>query len=238
MPVAKTYAKYPIEGNIFKESGRNYVNVKTAKGLKKVRWYSDAEYKRMYPNEIVERDIMDFDARSAFGFDEEGYITLYKGHNVEEWAENDRRNIRYNLTFLYYTPGGMTLPKLDEGIEPIQLDWKDVAAKGNRMKPHEEVRKYVDKLLLLEDACKSNYQGSEDQWLQKTVTIREKKKDETRFGTAYTYFMADAEDNTYVWKTGTKNYTNNQTISLKMKVKEHKEINGEKCTVVWYCKEV
>ena len=222
MPVAKTYAQYETEGEVFKENGRTYVNIKTAKGLKKVRWYSDTEYKRMYPDEIQERDIMDFDARTAFGFGDESFITLYKGRNVKEWAENDRTNIRYNCTLLYFTPGRLTLPKLDEGIEPIQLKWEEVAAKGNRMKPHEEVRKYVDKLLLLEDACKSNYQGSEDQWLQKTVTIREKKKDETRFGTAYTYFMVDAEDNTYVWKTGTKNYTNNQTLFLKMKVKAHK----------------
>ena len=54
MPVAKTYAKCEIEGEVFIENKRAYVNVKTAKGLKKVRWYSDAEYKRMYPDVIID----------------------------------------------------------------------------------------------------------------------------------------------------------------------------------------
>ena len=49
--------------------------------------------------------------------------------------------------------------------------------------------------------------------------------------------MVDAEGNTYIWETGTKNYTSGTTIKLKMKVKTHKEVKGEKCTVVWYCKE-
>lgn len=238
MPVAKTYKDFPFEGEAFKENGRMYINVKTSKGIKKVRWYTDAEYRRMYPNETIVTDIMDFDARTAFGFGPKGYITIYKGHNVEEWAENDRRNIYYNLTFLYYTPSELARPNLIEGIEPIQLKWEEVAAEGNKMKSHEEVRKYVDRLLAFENDSKSNFQGNKDDWVQKTVTVREKKSKESRFGTKHTYALVDAEGNTYIWETGAKDYDCAQTISLKMKVKEHKEINGEKCTIVWYCKEI
>jgi hypothetical protein len=50
--------------------------------------------------------------------------------------------------------------------------------------------------------------------------------------------LEDAENNTYIWETGAKDYPIAQTVSLKMKVKEHKEVNNEKITVVWYCKEV
>ena len=49
MAVAKTYAHMKVEGEPFKENGRMYVNVIAPKGIKKVRWYSDAEYRRMYP---------------------------------------------------------------------------------------------------------------------------------------------------------------------------------------------
>ena len=48
MPVAKTYESLEMQGEPFKENGRMYVNVMTSKGLKKVRWYSDNEYQRMY----------------------------------------------------------------------------------------------------------------------------------------------------------------------------------------------
>ena len=50
--------------------------------------------------------------------------------------------------------------------------------------------------------------------------------------------MCDAEGNTYIWETGTKNFEANLVVKLKMKVKAHKEINGEQCTIVWYCKEI
>lgn len=236
MAVAKTYANMEISGDPFKESGRMYVNVVTPKGLKKVRWYSDAEYRRMYPDAVVEKDIMDFNARHAFGFGEEGYITLYKGRNVEEWAENDRTNIWYNLDFNYYTPGRLGRPALTNGVEAIQLKWEEVAAEGNKMKPHEEVQKIV--AALLNEKSVSVFQGEVGTWIQKTITIRDKKTKESQYGTKHTYTLADAEDNTYIWETGAKDYPIDKTVSLKMKVKEHKEINNEKVTVVWYCKEM
>ena len=50
MPVAKSYQSLEIVGDIFISSGRQYVNVKMKSGaLKTVRWYSDAEYRKMYP---------------------------------------------------------------------------------------------------------------------------------------------------------------------------------------------
>lgn len=238
MPVAKTYEKMALQGEPFQENGRMYVNVLTPKGIKKVRWYTINEYKRMYPDAVVEDDIMNFNAKHAFGFDDTGYITLYKGKNVEEWADEDRTNIYYNLTFGFYTPGRLTLPKMCDGIEPVQLKWEDVMDHDDRMRPHEEVKSYVDKLLILDDTGKSQYQGIENEWLQKEIKVTAKKSQDGRFGTKHTYTLEDAQNNLYVWETGAKNYSLNQTISLKMKVKEHKEINGNQVTVVWYCKEV
>jgi hypothetical protein len=236
MAVAKTYEHMEIQGEPFQENGRMYVNVLAPKGLKKVRWYTEAEYKRMYPEAVVEHDIMDFNARHVFGFGEKGYILIYKGKNVEEWAENDRTNIWFNLTFGYYTPSKFEPPKVLNGVEAIQLKWEDVMAHDNVMKPHEEVKKIV--AALLQDDSGSMYQGEVNEWLQKAVTVRAKKSADSRYGTKHTYTLEDAEGNTYIWETGSKDYANNQTISLKMKVKEHKEIGNEKVTVVWYCKEV
>ena len=233
MPVAKTYAHMEIQGEPFSENKRMYVNVLAPKGIKKVRWYSDAEYARMYPNEV--KDEPEFNAYRAFGFNDSNYITLYKGRNVEEWAENDRHNIWNNLIFGYYTPGRLELPNLSNDIEAIQLKWEQVAAKGNTMKPAEEVQAIVQSLIGM--VSNSEYQGKKDEWIQKEVVVREKKSRDSRYGEKHTYVLVDAENNTYVWETNTKDYAINVAVSLKMKVKEHKEINGEKCTVVWYCKE-
>lgn len=142
MPVAKSYANMEIQGEPFCENKRMYVNVLAPKGIKKVRWYSDAEYRKMYPDAPI-ADIMDFNGREAFGFGQEGFITLYKGHPTEEWFEDEHRNLRYNLIFGYYTPGRLELPSLIGDIVPVRLNWEDVATEGNKMKPHEEVIKIV-----------------------------------------------------------------------------------------------
>ena len=236
MPVAKTYATFAIDGEQFQENGKVYVNVITPKGLKKVRWYTDAEYKRMYHEAIIEKDLMDFDARHAFGFGAEGYITLYKGDNVEDWANEDRTNIRYNCTFGFYTPGRLKLPNIINGIEPIQLNWNMVAINDTRMKSHEEVHKLV--MELLNEKNKSKYQGIINDWLQKEVRVKSKKSQDGRYGLKHVYTLEDSEGNIYVWETGAKDYNKDKLVSLKMKVKEHKEIDNNKVTVVWYCKEV
>ena len=237
MAVAKTYAKMELSGEPFKENGRMYVYVIAPKGQKKVRWYSDAEYRKMYPEAAIEHNIMDFNAKHAFGFEETGYITLYRGANVEEWANEDRTNIYYNCTFGFYTPGRLDSPHLIEGIEPIKLMWEEVMDHDDRMKPHEEVTKYVRSLLVLDSNSTSQYQGAENEWLQKEVVVRNKKSRDSHYGTKHTYTLADAEGNMYVWETGANDYDCTQAVSLKMKVKEHKEIDGIPTTIVWYCKE-
>lgn len=43
MPTARTYDRYSLDGEPFKENGRMYVYVMMPNGNKKVRWYTEAE---------------------------------------------------------------------------------------------------------------------------------------------------------------------------------------------------
>lgn len=242
MPVAKTYEKMKIDGEIFRERGHNYVNVVTPKGIKKVRWYSDAEYRRMYPgegNKNGKSGTMDFNARHVFGFGDSGYINIYKGNEsiLQEFRELHQESFRYNVTFGIYTPSRLAVPSnLPAGTCAVILKWEEVMDHDDRMKPHAEVQKIV--AAKLGTLSNSKYQGEKDEWLQKTVKVTEKKSKESKFGTKHTYTLKDSEGNLYVWETGAKDYESDKTVSLKMKVKEHKEIDGNEVTIVWYCKEV
>ena len=244
MPTARSYDKYSLDGEPFKENGRMYIYVMTPNGNKKVRWYTEAEraaQDRKAGIESQKNDIMNFNARHAFGFGEKGYITIYKGDPqlIERWAENDRTNIWYNLTFKYYTPSKFPTPEVLNGIEPIQLKWEQVMDHDDRMRPHEEITKLVDNIIGVHaQPSTSVYQGQENEWLEKELTIRENTTVENHFGEKHIHYMCDSEGNTYVWETGTKNFEVGMDVTLKMKVKAHKEINGEQCTVVWYCKEI
>lgn len=238
MPTAKTYEHMIIEGEPFKESGRMYVNVKAPKGLKKVRWYSDAEYARMYPEAKVESD---FNARYAFGFREQGYITIFQGNedDIRDWAQSSwPPKAWYNTLFHFYTPGFMVLENLPSTITPIRINWNEVKINDCQMKSDEEVEKYVMAKLGSMASNTSQFQGEKDEWLCAKVIVRENKAREDHFGEKHTHTLVDAKGNTYIWETGTKDYPCDTELTLKMKVKAHKEINGEKCTIVWYCKEV
>ena len=241
MPVAKTYQHMEIQGEPFEENKRMYVNVLAPKGIKKVRWYSDIEYQRMYPNEVNEdgkHNIMDFNARHVFGFGSGGYITIYRGDEelLQQFRETHQESFRYNLTFGIYTPSHIHVCDLPAGITPVMLKWEEVMDHDDRMKPHEIVQKIVAEKR--DTLSKSRYQGEINEWLQKAVKIAKKASQENHFGTKHTYTLEDAEGNLYIWETGAKDYESGKTVSLKMKVKEHKKIDGNEITVVWYCKEI
>ena len=233
--VAKSYQQYEIEGEPFEESKRWYVNVHTTKGLKKVRWYSDAEYKKMYPDAPVEDIMMTFNARHAFGFREAGYITLYQGNEdvIRDWARAEwPPKAWYNETFHFYTPSFIDAGQPPEGITTIHLTWDEVKQDDIHMKSHEEVRKYLNYNDSMETV--KSYSWAPGDWLEEKVTIKDKTTKEGYLGESHTFIMSDSKDNIYIWTTSSKNYEIGMVVKLKMKVKELKDGH----TVVWYCKEV
>lgn len=240
MPIAKSYENMAIQGEPFEENKKMYVNVVAPKGIKKVRWYSEAEYARMYPN--AEKTVTTtFNARYAFGFRDEGFITLYKGNedDIRAWAQAEwPPKAWYNTLFHFYTPGFMPIVNLPKNIIPVKLMWDEVKLNDTQMKNDTEVENYVVARTTDLVNYTSQFQGEENEWLEKDLIIRENKTTEDHFGEKHTHIMCDAKGNTYIWETGAKNFAVGMAIKLKMKVKAHKKINGENCTIVWYCKEV
>ena len=247
MAVARTYEKFPLDGEPFTESGRLYVNIVTPAGKKKVRWYSDAERARMDKAAGVahaEKDIMDFNARHAFGFDEDGYIYIYEGNpqEIEEWADAHHECVRRNLTFGIYTPSRLTIKDLPASITPVKLAWDIVKRDDTRMKPHDEVIRIIQSMTGMNapkvaTSSVSAFQGVPGGWIINDVTVRENTKKTTAYGDSHCHVLVDDDENVYVWNTSTRDFKVGTTIRLKMKVKEHKVIKGENVTVVWYCKE-
>ena len=243
MPTAKTYAKCEMQGEPFKENGRTYIYVNTTSGAKKVRWYTEAEYAKMYPDEVSQETniMMTFNARQAFGFGEKGYIIIYSGdeETIKNWAQDVYPpRAWHNLTFGYYTPSTIKNEIPPESISSFKLSWDEVKVDDIHMKSHDEVIKYVNSHLHPMVNNTSRFQGRKDEWLQKELQVKNKTTKQNHFGEKHSFTFVDSEDNYYIWETGTKDYMVDEKVHLKMKVKEHKEVNGINCTIVWYCKEV
>ena len=215
-----------------------------------VRWYTDkqrealdrAAEKRAAAKEakIQERHFK-FAARNAFGFGEAGFITLFKGDStiLNEWAhETDPCRARYNTLFGWFCPSKLEIVNLPAEITPIVLKWDDVRNLNDpenlTMRDDAEVSKLIHELL--DDLSKSEYQGKVGDWLEREVTIKKNVPVDGRFGESRVHVMEDADGNEYVWITASKNLEVGYKCVMRMKVKEHKEYNGVKQTIVYYCK--
>jgi hypothetical protein len=188
---------------------------------------------------------MDFNARHAFGFDEPGYITLYKGdeEEIKEWARAVwPPKALYNLTFGFFTPSKMDecITELPPSITPVKLTWAEVQDHDDRMLPHDRVHDYVLSILQEKEkaAHPSDFQGMPAEWIERDLAVYKKLTAQNRYGEKSIYTFIDGNENRYQWATDTKNYEVGQFVRLKMKVRAHSVIDNVKTTVVWYCKEI
>lgn len=142
--VAKSYQSLKQTCEPFSKNGRMYVNVLTTTGLAKtVRWYTEAEYKRMYPGDQIPEKVLN--QKHMLGFDE-GYITIFKGIKDESWFE--KSSARYARWWGWYFVSTDKVPEdLPEGIKAVRLPWSKVGLENKALKPGEEVAKIVKEIL-------------------------------------------------------------------------------------------
>ena len=240
MPVAKSYQSLEIVGDIFVSSGRQYVNVKTKSGaLKTVRWYSDSEYRKMYPEAIaVDRSADPYykPQKEVLGFTK-GYITIFKG---DTYAEIDwfRASIaRYARWWVWYIISTEEIPEdLPEGIEPIQLPWELVGQEDGNLKPEHLVKEAVESLIY--EGSDSEYQGNIGERLELFLTVEKTIELDGNYGRSTMHLMYDECGNLYVWTTASKSWAVGSEHHIRGTVKDHRTYKNEKQTVLTRCMEV
>ena len=240
MPVAKSYQSLEIVGDVFISSGRQYVNVKLKSGkLKTARWYSDAEYRKMYPEApAVDRSADPYykSQKEVLGFIK-GYITIFKG---DTYAEIDwfRASIaRYARWWGWYIISTEEVPvDLPEGIEPIQLPWELVGQEDGKLKPEHLVKEAVEALIY--EAGTSEFVGEIGERIELTLTVIRAIKIENDYGHSIIHIMEDDCGNVYVWITAAKNWPEGSVKTVRSTVKDHQIYKNTKHTVLTRCMEI
>lgn len=240
MPVAKSYQSLEIVGDVFVSSGRQYINVKTKSGaLKTVRWYSDSEYRKMYPEAVVvdrSADPYYKPQKEVLGFTK-GYITIFKG---DTYAEIDwfRASIaRYARWWGWYIISTEEVPAdLPAGIEPIQLPWELVGQEDGKLKPEHLVKEAVESIIY--DSSDSEYQGALGERLDLYLTVERTIELDGNYGRSTMHLMRDDCGNLYVWTTASKNWAVGSEHHIRGTVKDHRTYRNEKQTVLTRCTEV
>lgn len=240
MPVAKSYQSLEIVGDVFVSSGRQYVNVKLKSGkLKTVRWYSDAEYRKMYPEAVAADRSADpyyKPQKEVLGFTK-GYITIFKG---DTYAEIDwfRASIaRYARWWGWYIISTEEVPAdLPEGITPIQLSWELVGQEDGNLKPEHLVKEAVESIIYEES--KSEYVGSIGERLDLYLTVERTIELDGAYGRSSMHIMRDDCGNSYVWTTASKTWSVGSEHHIKGTVKDHRKYRNQCQTILTRCLEV
>ena len=238
--VAKSYQDLEIIGDVFVSSGRQYVNVKLKSGkLKTVRWYSDSEYRKMYPEvSAVARPADPFSKsqKESLGFTK-GYITIFKG---DTYAEVDwfRMSIaRYARWWGWYIISTEEIPAdLPEGITPIQLPWELVGQEDGNLRPEHLVKEAVESIIYEESD--SEYQGAIGERLELFLTVERVIELENNFGHSQMHLMRDDCGNLFVWTTASKSWPAGSEHHIRGTVKDHRTYKNERQTVLSRCMEV
>ena len=235
MPVAKSYQELEITCDPYEKNKRLYVKVRKGPGgaEREVRWYSDAEYARMYPEEKVEvkrlRSVKD-----VLGF-ELGYITIFKGdvEAVEEWLRA-QPTTRYHCAWGWYIISTDEVPQLPNEISAVRLPWESVSQPNGELKSLFAITEVVEELI--NEPSPSRWQGSIGERIDRTLTVIKIVPIDGYYGSSNFYLFTDADENEYCWTTAAKQLELGSTYEVRGTVKEHQKYKGKQQTILTRCK--
>lgn len=233
--VAKSFQSMKQLGEPFSENGKMYINVQNEKTGKsrKVRWYTEAEYAKMY-SEKIEAPAKTFKSqKQVLGF-EYGYVTIFKGDTYANLEWFQKSVARYCKWWGWYIVSTETVPfDLPCGLEPIQLPWDLVGEEDGYLKPDAEIKTAVDSILY--DAGNSKFQGSIGDRLELDLEVISAHKRDGYYGEQTIHYMVDAAGNQYLWSTASKSWEVGDKRHIKGTVKDHKVIRNVETTVLTRC---
>lgn len=240
MPVAKSFQSLTQLCDPFELNGKAYVRVQNQKTgtVRQVRWYTEAEYYKMYPEEKKSESTNKIlrTQKEVLGF-EKGYITIFKGDTYAELDWFHSSPARYATVWGWYIVSTDEIPDdIPENLEMVRLPWTAVGTESGELKSEAEVKKAVESYMY--DASPSEYVGSIGERLTLTLTVTAARAIEGYYGQSIAHTMEDECGNVFVWITSAKNWPVGSVKTIKGTVKEFKEFRNTKQTVLTRCTEV
>ena len=238
MPVAKSYLSYNIVSDVYSVNGKEYVKIQHPRtgNIRQARWYTDAEWAKLYPEEVNEDNTrMTKTQRDVLGF-EKGYITIFKGdvESCEDWLRSS--NARYARMWGWYIISTEEVPPtLPQLLEPVRLPWHLVGNKDGTLKNDSAIATALADLMYSESP--SQYQGEVGDRLELAVCITQNIPLHNEYGSSTLHIMEDTFENVYVWITSAKSWPIGSQKVIRGTVKEHKLYKGVKQTVLTRCAE-
>lgn len=244
MAVAKSYQSFQIKGEPFVENGKEYVIVlkpvtKSSDEYieKKVRWYSDTEYAKMYPGVKIDKTADPFykSQKEVLGFTD-GYITIFKGKTYPHKDYLKSAGAVYRKWWGWGLASDIAIPEgLPSDLTPIKLPWDMVGLENGSLKPDDQVKTAIESLIY--DSGDSEFYGTPGQRIEVKITVTKNVPLEGYYGTSYCHTMEDADGHVFVWITGSRSWGVGEEKVIRGTIKEHKTYRNVKQTILTRCTE-
>jgi hypothetical protein len=234
--VAKTYQNLPTVGDVYTQNGRKYIQVRTTNGtLKKVRWYSEKEYAKMYPESAAKALAATMKPlKDVLGF-EKGYITIFTGNTYEDKEYFKNNAARYHRIWGWYFVSTDELPTdIPSDVFPVRLPWELVGKEDGNLRPESEIVAALETLLYEED--NSEYQGEIGDRLDVIVSVERAIKLDGAYGPSTMHIMRDYDGNCYIWTTATRSWEEGSEHHIIGTVKDHRTYKRVKQTILTRCR--
>lgn len=231
--VAKSFQNLEIVGTPYLNNGRQYVKVRTKTGnLREVRWYSEKEYAKLYPNDNTATE--NYSQREILGF-QNGYITIFKGNTYEDKEYFKLNSARYCRLWGWYFISTEELPNdIPEDVIPIRLPWEKVGQENGMLLPEEKVIAAVESLIYDEDV--SEFQGEIGDKVEVVVTVEKAIELDGCYGRSTMHIMRDYMGNCYVWTTAARSWSEGTEHNIIGTIKALKTYKGTKQTILTRCR--
>ncbi len=233
--VAKSYQAFTQMGEPYVSNGKMYVQVKNEKtgNIRQVRWYTEAEYAKLY-GEKVEKTAKEFKSqKQVLGF-ENGFITIFKGDTYANLEYFQKSIARYCKMWGWYIVSTEAVPvDLPVGITPIELRWEMVGEEEGMLKPDHLVKQAVESLIY--ETSDSQFVGAVGDRLDLEVTVIAARRQDGYYGPSTVHHMEDAAGNRYIWNTGAKSWEVGDKRHIRGTVKDHKVIKNVNITILTRC---
>ena len=230
--VAKSFQSMKQLGEPFCEKGKMYVNVQNEKTgtVRKVRWYTEAEYAKMYGEKVDAPTKVFKTQKQVLGF-ENGYVTIFKGDTYANLEWFQKSIARYCKWWGWYIVSTEAIPfDLPVGLEPVELKWELVGEEEGCLKPDADIKSAVESILY--DKGDSTFQGAVGERLDLEVEVIAAHKRDSYYGEQTIHHMEDAAGNRYLWSTSSKSWEVGDKRHIKGTVKEHKVIKNVNVTIL------
>ena len=227
--VAKSFQVLPLIGEPYTLNGRQYIKVATKSGERQVRWYSEDEYYRMYPDETPKTK-KTRSLKEVLGF-EKGYISLITDDIDDDHELVHSPAVRYNRLFGWFCPSDCELP---DGVNAVSLSWDDIAVDEDTLLGEQTVRRVVEGSRFQPSG--SQHQGAIGDKIEVRVVVKKVTPIDGMYGRTYFHVFHDENGNAYTWNTKTQSLTQGRTITLTGTVSAHDTYRNENQPKLVRCK--